>query len=300
MGDWFTEWRVQQYVNETEMLVQDRGGRLRPGMKIKTGLSGKGARPIKQYGEAVSVDYDYTTDRKSDTPDATTPADARWYYPLPIEWGEHISDFDQDNLDDNPLPDLMNAGRMAIARGEDDKILQAFFATAKTGETGSTDTTFPAGNTVAAAAMSHTHLRDGLKILMGNEVEIFENGPDMGIYCVISEVEWYNLFGEDMTTSTDWVDGKPVQTARLPRLYGLTFIPISSARLNANGLVTTGTASLPMWQKGGMGLGLWRNVQVSVLPRNDRRGDPHAYIRETIGVTRLQEKKVVNLQCTGH
>ncbi len=297
---WYDVWRVQQYVNETEMLVQDKGGKLRQGMKIKSGLSGKGARPVKQYGEAVSVDYDYTTDRKSDTPDAATPSDARWYYPIPIEWGELISDFDQDNLDDNPLPDLMNAGRMAIGRGEDDKILSAFFADANTGETGSTTTPFLAGNEVSAAAMSHAQLREGLKILMGHEVDIYENAPDMGIYMIITEVEWINLFGEDMTTSTDWVDGKPVQTARLPRLYGINFIPFSSARLNANGLVSTGTASLPMWQKGGMGMGLWRNVQVSVLPRNDKRGDPHAYIRETIGVTRLQEKKVVRILSTGH
>ena len=302
MADWYDVWPIEKYINETEMLLQDKGGKLREHVSTKGGYSGTGVRPVKQWGATTYNVYDYATDRKSDTPDIATPADARWVVPYPIEWGELISDFDRDNLDDDPLGSVLQAGAAAVQRGEDDIILQSIFMDAKTGLRGGTTTTFDANNTVpvsiggADTGLNHAKLRAGIELLLGNEAQLFE-GDELNM--AIGEQEWNALFGENQTVSSDFIDSRPTLTAKLPNLYSINFIPFSEARLAAQGTAyrDTNVLTLPMWMKSGVHLGLWRDREVKVLQRADKRGDPHPYIRQTVGGTRLQEGKVVKVQC---
>lgn len=295
--EWYEHWPVEKYINETEMLLQDGGGKLRDCVSVRGGYEGTGARPVKQWGAATYRNYDYTADRKSDTPDLSTPTDARWVVPDPIEWGELVSDFDRDNLDASPLPEVMQYGTLAINRGEDDRLLKSFFADAQTGVRGQTTTVFNTANSVpvdgTTPGVTHEQIRSGLAILMGNEAEIF--GGD-GIYMAITEIEWQRLFGEIATTSADYISGRPTETAKLPQLYGVTMVPFSNARMAANITPGTNEQNLPMWQKSGMHMGIWRNTEVKVLRRDDKRGDPQPYIRQTVGVSRLQEGKVVQVK----
>ncbi len=300
-NEWYEVWPVEQYINETEALLQDMGGKLRGCVSVRGGYEGTGARPVKQYGQATYRAYDYAADRKSDTPDLSTPTDARWIIPDPIEWGELVSDFDRDNLDASPLPEVMQYGAMTIARGEDDRLLKSFFADAQTGTRGGTTTNFDQNNTVdtdvggVGTGINHDKIRRGMRLLMGNEADVYSSD---GIYMAITEIEWEALFGENVTISGDYVGTRPIETARLPQLYGVTMVPFSDARLSANIPPNLNVQDLPMWQKSGMHMGIWRNTEVKVLRRDDKRGDPHPYIRQTMGATRLQEDKVIKIQVT--
>ncbi len=297
MSEWFETWRIEQFSSNVEMLLQDQGGKLRNCVSVKAGYRGKGARPVKQWGESEANEV---TERKGDTPDNAVPTDARWIYPSSIDWGHLIDEFDELMVDTSPQSEMVMAGVNAIRRKEDNKILQSFFAAAMTGESGGTSTAWDTANTVATSVggsntgLNQAKIRGGLEKLMGNEADPF--GPDQ-VYMAIGEAEWNALFGETTTTSKDFISGSPIETGKLPNLYGVNFVPFSESRLTANGLTSTNALDLPMWIKSGMHFGIWADRQVDILKRDDKKGAPHPYIKQTVGVTRTQEPKVVKIKC---
>lgn len=299
MPDPIETWRIEQFSNTVEMLTQERGGKLRSAVTFKTGYSGKGAAPVNQVGETEAV---FSSERYADTPNMETPLDRRWIYPRKAKWGKLIDDFDRALMGITPDGEFTQAGVMAMQRIEDVCIMESFFGPAKTGETGGTTKNFPAANdvavnvvdpgeTVADTGLNHTKLLKAREILAKGNVDL-----DMEeLYIAITEREVTNLFGYNFTTSTEFVEGRPVSTGKLPPLYGFNFIPFSSQTFTKLGLLANGVASLPVWVKSGMHLGLWKDRTTRVRERDDKEFNVQIYMDEFMGATRLQESKVVRV-----
>lgn len=290
-------WRIQQFKNTVETLLQERGGKLRSTVTFSGGYVGKGARPVNQIGETEAEE---DTGRYQDSPNMHIDTDARWLFPRRWRWGKLIDDVDRVQTGIAPDGEFTKAGVQAMERVEDRAILEAFFGVAKAGENGATNMAFPSANEVGVqvggggsdTGMNHEKLREGLKKLAGNFVEI--EGEEK--YLIITEHEWAQLFGINTTVSVDFVEGRPISSGKLPPLYGLNIVPFASATLRKHGLISAANvASLPLWCKSGMHLGAWKERETKVGPDPTKEFNIRIFMRQIANATRLQEGKVIRV-----
>lgn len=299
MADPIETWRIEQFKNNVQHLLQERGGKLRSTVTFAGDYVGKGAAPVNQMGETKAR---RVTERYGDTPNMEVPMARRWIYPADWDWGKLIDDLDRLRLGIQPDGEYEKAGVMAMARAEDEEVLGSFFATSKAGENGGTNKTFPAGNEVAVnltdpgvtpanTGLNHAKLLKARELLAAGKVDLEAEE----LFMAITEKEVTDLFGYNTTISVEFVEGKPVSTGRLPALYGFNFVPFSSSYLAELGLLGSGIASLPCWTKSGMHLGAWKENTIRVAESPGKRFNMQIYMRQTLGATRLEEGKVVRV-----
>ncbi|MGI9503112.1 MAG: phage capsid protein, partial [Geminicoccaceae bacterium] len=213
MSNEITEWEVQQYADNVQLLLQQMGSKFARAVMEDTHI-GKAARPVEQIG---AVTAQKKTTRHADTPLIETPHDARWVYPVDYEWADLIDDQDRLRLISDPTSPYAMNGAMSLGRAKDDEIIAAFFGTAQTGETGGTATTFPAGqqvaNTVGAGAatgMNVAKLRNAMQLLLAAEVDT----ESESLWCAMSAAQHDDLLSETQAVSLDFntrpvlVDGR--------------------------------------------------------------------------------------------
>lgn len=283
---------VQQYSSNIQLLLQQRGSKLRD--KVMTGNHvGKQASPVDQFG-AVSAQR--VTGRFNAMPRVDAPTDRRWVFPVDYDLPQLLDSFDKLRLLTDPNSSYVVNGTYAMGRAMDDEIIASFFADAKTGESGSTTTTFNASNLIqsdfgAAADVGLTvkKLREGKKLLMSYEVDLEADT----LTCVVTAKQHDDLLAEAQVVSTDFNDRPVLVEGKVTRFLGINIV--HSERLV---LKETDNRRVPLFAKSGMYLGLWNDISTSISKRNDLRGEPwQAYAIGTFGATRLEENKVIEIEC---
>lgn len=278
----------QSYTNNVQLLLQQRGSRLRNAVMVN-GYTGKAAKAVEQIG-AVSAQK--RTSRHGDTPLISTPHDARWVFPEDYEWADLIDDQDKlRTLIDPASPYSLNAAH-ALGRVQDEIIIDAALGTAKTGENGSTSTAFDTSNqqiAASSAGLTVAKLREAKKILMANEVDV-ETDP---LYVAITAKQHDDLLSETQTTSLDY-NTKPVLVdGAITRFMGFNFI--HTELLGVDG---SSNRRLIAWAKSGLCLGLWNDITTKISDRPDKSYATQVYAKGTFGATRVEEGKVVEILCS--
>ena len=281
---------VQQYTTNIQLLLQQKGSKLRDAV-MSASYVGKAAKAVEQIGAVNPVK---NQSRHSDTPLISTPADARWVFPSDYDWADLIDDQDKLRMLIDPTSSYVQNGVYALGRAMDQEILEAFFGTAKTGENGSTSTSFLSTQQVAvgtgssaATGMNIAKLRMAKKILMANNVDI-ENDP---LYVAITAADHDALLNEAQVISMDY-NAKPVLVdGRVTEFMGFQFIHTELIPVDADGY-----KRIPVWAKSGMHLGMWNDIKTSVDRRADKRNSYQVYVTGTYGATRTEEKKVVEIK----
>lgn len=283
---------VQQYTTNVQLLLQQKGSKLRDAVTIGS-YQGKAAKAIEQVG---SVNAQKRTVRHGDTPLISTPADARWVYPNDYEWADLIDDQDKLRMLIDPQSSYALNGAYALGRAMDDEIIEAFFGTAKTGENGSTNTTFPAAQDVdadvgaaSATGLNIAKLREAKKILMANEVDI-DNDP---LFCVITAEQHDDLLNEAQAISLDYNTRPVLVDGKITAFMGFNFI--HTERLGVDG---DSYRRVPAFAKSGMHLGMWNDINTMISERDDKGYATQVYVKGTFGATRTEEEKVVEIKCS--
>jgi len=292
---------VQAYANNVQLLLQQKGGKLLD--KVSQGrYTGKGAKAVEQIGKVKPVK---NLARHSDTPLISTPADARWVYPNDYEWADLIDDQDKLRMLIDPQSSYVMNGVQSMRRAQDDEILQAFYAASATGENGTTSTSFPAGQIVGvnvggtSSNLNVAKLRAAKKLLLAAGVDLEAERAYIGI----TAADHDGLLNEVQVASLDF-NSKPVLVdGMVTRFMGFDFVPIEladSASYDAYSVMTSGSNRLlPCWVASGMHLGVWQDVQTQVTVRPDKRYSTQVYAKTTIGATRTEELRVVQITTTG-
>jgi hypothetical protein len=275
-----------------QLLLQQKGSKLRDAVTIGS-YQGKAAKAIEQVG---SVNAQKRTVRHGDTPLISTPADARWVYPNDYEWADLIDDQDKLRMLIDPQSSYALNGAYALGRAMDDEIIEAFFGTAKTGENGSTNTTFPASQDVdadvgaaGATGLNIAKLREAKKILMANEVDI-DNDP---LFCVITAEQHDDLLNEAQAISLDYNTRPVLVDGKITAFMGFNFI--HTERLGVDG---SSYRRVPAFAKSGMHLGMWNDINTMISERDDKGYATQVYVKGTFGATRTEEEKVVEIKCS--
>ena len=282
---------VQQYTTNVQLLLQQKGSKLRNTVTVGS-YTGKAAKAIEQVGPVTAQKR---TIRHGDTPLISTPADARWVFPVDYEWADLIDDQDKLRMLIDPTSSYSQNGAYALGRAMDDEIISAFFADAKTGENGSTTTVFGVNQDVVVATgstgatgLNISKLREAKKILMQNEVDI-DNDP---LFCIITASQHDDLLNEAQAISLDYNTRPVLVDGKITAFMGFNFIHTERLPLNSSS-----QRRVPAFAKSGMHLGLFNDINTMISERADKGYATQVYVKGTFGATRTEEGKVVEIVC---
>jgi len=285
-------WQVQQYANTINLLLQQRGSKLRNTVTVGNYV-GKQASPVDQLG---AVNMQPVTTKFGPMGRIDAPTDRRWVFPLDFDLPQLIDTLDLLRIKLDPKSDYTQNALHAAGRQLDDLIIDNLFADAKTGETGGTTTTFLAGNIVAVnfgaagnTGLTVAKMREAKRILMAHEVDFEAEEPTM----IVKAKQHDNLLAEAQVISTDFNEKPVMVDGKVTRFLGINIKHCE--RLDANG---SSQDLIPVYVKSGMHLGIWNDISTNIAQRVDLQNIPwQVYVTLTAGATRIEEKKVVQIVC---
>lgn len=285
---------AKQYSTNVDLLLQIRGSKLRNAVTSGSYV-GDAASPVDQVG---SVEAQQVVSRFAPMGRVDAAFDRRWVYPVSWDLPQLFDTFDKLKVISDPQSRYVENAVYALGRKFDAAIIAAFLGTAKTGVAGGTNTSFTSGNEVDVAVGGSNSRLNVAKLIavkelaMANSIDL-DNDP---LYCAITAKDHSALLNEVQIISADFNGGdKPVlKDGKVERFLGIQFIHCELLETAAAG---TNEVNIPVWAKSGMHLGIWDEINASVSKRNDLQGEPwQAYVKATFGATRIEEKKVFNIE----
>jgi hypothetical protein len=283
---------VQQYSTNIALLLQQKGSKLRN--TVMTGNHvGKQASPVDQIGK---VEMQVVASRFAPMGRVDAPTDRRWVFPSDFDLPQLIDDFDKLRLITDPSSAYVQNAVMAAGRQFDRLLCSAFTGTSKTGESGSTSTSFTAANEVDVAVgganskLNVAKLKAAKELMMSKHID-FDTEE---VYVGITAADHASLLNEIQIVSTDFNSRPVLVDGKVTEFLGFKFV---HCELIETQLAGTNEVTLPVWCKSGMYLGLWNDIENSVSKRNDLQGEPwQLYTKMTAGATRLEEDKVFAIE----
>jgi hypothetical protein len=277
---------VSQFSSNIQMLSQQMGSLLRNAVDVET-VTGEKAF-FDQVGSAAAV---LRTSRHADTPLIETPHSRRMVTMSDYEYADLIDDQDKVRLLVDPTSTYSRAAAAAMGRAMDDAIIAAALGTALTGKDGSTSTAFATStNQIAAGATGLTlaKLISAKEILDAGDVD-----PSIPRYIVVSPKQITNLLNSTTVTSSDFNTVKALAMGEINSFVGFNFIV--SNRLGVDG---SAARRVIAFAGDGIKLAIGREPVARIDERADKSYATQIYYAMTLGSTRMEEKKVVEVLCT--
>ena len=281
-----TEAMVKQFGSNVEMLVQQKGSRLRGAVRVETGVVGEDAF-FEQLAETAAVKK---TTRNADTPLVKSDHRRRRVSMFDFEWADLVDKQDKLKLIIDPENSYAINAANALGRSIDDELIIAFNASAATGKTGSTSTALPSSQLVLPAATGLTidKLRSTKEILDAADVD-----PDEPRFITVAPKQITDLLESTEVTSSDFNTVRALVAGNIDTFMGFKFI--MSNRLPAN--ATADGRRVFAWAMNGMLLAIAQDITTRVEERADKSFANQVYLAMGIGTTRMQEEKIVEIDC---
>ena len=276
---------VEQYKANVQMLSQQKGSRLRGAVRQEM-VTGKSAF-FEQIG---SVAARKRPSRHADTPRMDTPHDRRKVSLVDYDWADLIDNEDKVRMLIDPTSSYAMAAAWAMGRAMDDAIIEAAVGTAYTGATGATATALPAAQKVAhgSAGLTVAKLLAAKEILDGADVD-----PDMKRYCALTAGQVTDLLNTTEVKSSDYNTVKALAQGQLNTFLGFEFI-----RTERLGLDGDSNRQVTVWSEDGILLAVGKDATAKISERDDKNYATQVFNSMTIGATRMEEVKVVEIACT--
>ena len=275
---------VQQYSANIQMLSQQMGSLLRDKVRLES-INGKNAF-MDQVGSVTAVKR---TSRHSDTPQIDTPHARRRVSLVDYEFADLIDEQDKVRLLIDPTSSYAQAAAMAMGRAMDDEIISAALGTAFTGETGSTSTALPAGQKIVESGT------DGLTIAKlrtaKEKFDLASVDPSIARHIIVGPRQITDLLGTTEVTSSDFNTVKALANGEINSFLGFNFIV--SNRLS----IESSKRKVIAFASDGITLGVGKDVEARIDERADKSYATQVYYCMSIGATRMEEEKVVEIKC---
>lgn len=296
---------VQQFSANCNDLAQQGNSRLR-GKVYEENITGEAAY-MEQLAPTVARKV---TTRHADSPIANIQHLRRRVATYPYDQGELLDKLDKVRLLIDPVSKYTNTIAMALRRGQDDEVINAFFSVAYTGHSGATAITWPNGNSESAPTAPPGKVvavnswvygtgsgNAGLTISKLTEamvaLDTAEGDEGEERYILVPALKKGDLLSTTEVTSHDYNTVRALVDGKINTFLGFNFV--HSERVQKN---SSGQWRIPAWRKSGMGLGIAKDISGTVAQRPDKRFAWYAYADEDIGASRLEEPKVVEIICT--
>ena len=274
---------VQQFSSNIAMLSQQMGSLLRSSVDVESVNAEKAF--FDQVGVAAAV---ARTTRNSDTPLMDTPHTRRMVTMTDYEYADLIDSQDKIRMLADPTSTYARAAAAAMGRAMDDVIIAAMYGAAKTGASGSTSVAFPSSQQIAhgSAGLTIAKLLEAKEILDANSVD-----PSIPRYLVASPKQMSDLLGTTQVTSSDFNTVKALVQGSVDSFMGFKFI--SSNRLPHNGT----SRQVFAYAMDGMKVAIGKEPTAKIDERADKSYSTQIYYCQTLGATRMEEEKIVEIAC---
>ena len=286
---------VQQFKNTVDMLVRQQGSILMGAVTVDPMVVGK-SKFTEQIGAGVAVK---SIARHADTPLTPAPHRRRKYDLFDYRYVDLIDHADKVRLLIDPENPYVQAAKDAMGNAMDDEIIAAMTGDAKTGEDGTTTTVLPTSQKVAVdfvesgapanSGLTLGKLRQARKILLVGNVDV----KNEQLYCGCSPQQLIDLLRVTEVTSADFNTVRALVNGELDTYVGFKFIVGTRFAINTS----TDVRKAVCWAKRGVELGLGMEPTGRLTERADKNYSVQVFYMMTIGATRLQEEKVVEISC---
>jgi len=275
---------VNQFSANIQMLSQQMGSLLRDAVDVES-VNGEKAF-FDQVGAASAV---LRTSRHADTPLVDTPHSRRMVTMSDYEYADLIDDQDKVRLLADPTSTYSRAAAAAMGRAMDDVIITAALGTANTGKEGATSTALPSGQKIAhgSAGLTIAKLLSAKEILDANSVD-----PSITRHIVVSPKQISDLLNNTTVTSSDFNTVKALAQGELNTFVGFNFIV--SNRLNTD---SNSDRQVIAFASDGIKLAVGKEPSARIDERADKSYATQVYYCQSVGATRMEEEKVVEIAC---
>ena len=275
---------VNQFSANVQMLSQQMGSLLRNAVDVES-VNGEKAF-FDQVGSAAAVKK---TSRHADTPLIETPHTRRMVTMSDYEYGDLIDDQDRVRLLIDPTSTYGRAAAAAMGRAMDDEIIAAALGTALTGKDGSTSTALPAGQKIAhgSAGLTIAKLVSAKELLDAASVD-----PSIPRHIIVSPKQVSDLLNNTTVTSSDFNTVKALAQGEINTFVGFNFIVSNRLTTDSNS-----DRQVIAFASDGIKLAMGKEPSAKIDERADKSYATQVYYCQTIGATRMEEEKVVEIAC---
>ena len=283
---------VQQYRANGENLLQQKGSRLRPFVRVESQKA-----EFEYYDRIGSVDAVEVTSRHSDTPLISTPHDRRQVSLRDFDWADMVDRTDRIRLLIDPASPYAQNAAWALGRKMDDVVISAAFGSAYSGKTGSTTVAFDAASQIAVnyvesggatnSGLTIGKLREAKRLLDANETD-----PSDPRYIIVTSNQVNDLLQTTEVTSSDFNSIKALVQGQIDSFMGFQFV-----RTERVGTDTNSYRRVIAYAKSGLLMAVGADITVDIGPRRDKRNSTQVYCSSSFGATRMEEGKVLEIKC---
>jgi len=292
------EHHVSMFTSNVQNVLTKQGGLIYP-LVSQGSYRGEKSQVVDFIGPVEFIERDTPY---SDTKLTELEHTTRWVSGKEYDVAVLVDRLDLLKMIYDPTSPYVERFRQAAARKMDEIVVAKFFATAKTGKEGTTNTAFKAANIVAhgSTRMSVAKLRALRKLMKKRHLDLRGTRPYIGV--TAEQVD--DLLGEVVVGSSDYNSVKPLENGEVTGFMGFTFIPYedNGSSADGRGLPTFTDAGplnirqLPVWVPDGMHFGQWDGLTITINNRPDKNNIKQIHGTFTAGATRLEEDKVFQLQ----
>ncbi len=275
---------VNQFSANIQMLSQQMGSLLRNAVDVES-VNGEKAF-FDQVGAAAAV---LRTSRHADTPIVDTPHSRRMVTMSDYEYADLIDDQDKVRLLVDPTSTYSRAAAAAMGRAMDDVILSAALGVSQTGKDGSSTTSLPNAQKIghASAGLTLAKLIEAKEKLDSGNVD-----PSITRHIVVSPAQVSDLLNNTTVTSSDYNTVKALAMGEINTFVGFNFIV-------SNRLAVDGNADRRViaFATDGIKCAIGKEPSARIDERADKSYATQVYYCQSVGATRMEESKVVEIAC---
>lgn len=284
---------VQQFKDNLIHLSQQKKSRL-----ARTVLTQNVTGKYDHFDRLGATTAQLRTGRHADTPLIDTPHSRRRVTLNDYEWADLIDKQDKVRMLISPESDYARAGAAALGRSMDDVIISAATGNSSSidADDSSSNVALPSSQIVdedfgtADSNLTLAKMIEAKKILDGNEVD-----PEEERFFIVNADALANLMNDTTITSADFNTVKALVQGELNTFLGFEYVRSERLLGTADGTDTDPVKCLA-YAKSGIGLSLGQDIMARISERDDKSYATQVYACMTIGATRIEEEKVVEVQ----
>lgn len=305
MSDNVTVNRNQMYNSSVYHQVQQKGSKLE-GLVRKETIKAKSAY-FDSIGQVTALKK---TGRHSNTPQVDTPHNRRRVTTADYEWADMVDDQDKLRMIWDPTSYYVQAAVMAFGRAKDDVIIEAVSGIAYAGESGETAVVLGTANKIIANDNSGSS-KLNVETLRDIKFHFDKQDMDEQINMVIDAKGVQDLLSDEKLTNQDFAVVKALATGSVNAFMGINFI-MSNRLVSQNGALlfnndgsfdsgagdnidADGFTKYLAFAKSGVVLAVGEDLVTKIDVRADKSYSTQVYARMSIGGTRLEEEKVLEV-----
>jgi hypothetical protein len=285
MSQFITEAFVQQFADNFRHVAQQAVSRFERCVTPEPNIKGT-SKSINRLGQRTAQ---RRTSRHGDTPINDQPHSTRYVDLFDWEDGDMLDDQDKIRMLVDPKSDYVIAMRNSLNRAKDDVIIGAALGSARS-STGNIALTAGQKIAVGGTGLTRAKLVSARALFRKNEADE-ENGEEL--FLAYGSTQLSDLLSDTTLTNSEYNTVLSLQngTFRDGKLFGFT--PIPSERLPKSGA----TRSIMAWAKTGITLGTGQDIFTRVGEDPGKGFNVRIYAKMSIGAVRVEEEKVVQIDC---